>query len=72
MFFGFCTSFIISCLLKYLFAQVIEQNLLVPLNWLAGAKLLQYSHLSTGNEWKKQNNRIRIYFHIEVFCILLY
>lgn len=26
-----------------------EQNLLVPLNWLAGAKLLQYSHLSTGN-----------------------
>ena len=31
----------------YLLAQVMEQNLLVPLNWLAGAKLLQYSHFST-------------------------
>lgn len=37
-----------------------EQNRLVPLNWVAGAKFLQYSHFSTeeervvGGEKKKQ------------------
>jgi hypothetical protein len=36
--------------LGYLLAQVLEQNLLEPLNWLAGAKLSQYSHFNTGEE----------------------
>lgn len=47
-------------MLTYLLAQVMEQNLLVPLNWLAGATLLQYSHFSTegggGGGWNKNNN----------------
>lgn len=42
-------------MLKYLFAHDMEQNRLVPLNWLAGAKFLQYSHFSTGEEvWRKR------------------
>lgn len=59
-----CNFFLrqIFYLLKYLFAHVMEQNLLVPLNWLAGAKLLQYSHLSTGKgRGKKQNNRVSLW-----------
>lgn len=41
-------------MLKYLLAQDMEQNLLVPLNWLAGAKFLQYSHFSTeGKVWRR-------------------
>ena len=35
---------------SYLFAQVFEQNLLDPLNWLAGARLPQYSHFNTEEE----------------------
>lgn len=35
---------------SYLLAQVFEQNLFDPLNWLAGARLAQYSHFNTGEE----------------------
>ena len=34
----------------YLLAQVFEQNLFDPLNWLAGARLPQYSHFNTEEE----------------------
>ena len=34
----------------YLLAQVLEQNLFDPLNWLAGARLPQYSHFNTEEE----------------------
>lgn len=37
-------------MVKYLLAQDMEQNLLVPRNWLAGAKFLQYSHFNTGGK----------------------
>lgn len=43
--------------LSYLLAQVFEQNLFEPLNWLAGARLPQYSHFST-EEVERQNNII--------------
>ncbi len=36
----------------YLLAQVLEQNLFDPLNWLAGARLPQYSHFNTEEENK--------------------
>ena len=42
---------------KYLLAQDMEQNLLVPLNWLAGAKFLQYSHFSTERNKKKADGK---------------
>lgn len=44
---------------KYLLAQDMEQNRLVPLNWLAGAKLLQYSHLSTAGREGQRSDRVR-------------
>lgn len=43
---------------SYLFAQVFEQNLLDPLNWLAGARLPQYSHFNTEEE--KEHLRLKI------------
>lgn len=47
-------------MLKYLLAQDMEQNLLVPLNWLAGAKFLQYSHFSTeGRVWRREKQKQR-------------
>lgn len=38
---------------RYLLAQVFEQNLFDPLNWLAGARLPQYSHFNTEEEEEK-------------------
>lgn len=37
---------------SYLLAQVFEQNLFDPLNWLAGARFPQYSHFNTGGKLK--------------------
>lgn len=51
-----------------------EQNLLVPLNWLAGAKLLQYSHLSTGNARKTEKIEMEEYiFNYKEYriCIII-
>lgn len=43
---------------KYLLAQAMEQNLLVPLNWLAGAKFLQYSHFSTEGREERETEQV--------------
>lgn len=44
----------------YLLAQVFEQNLFDPLNWLAGARLPQYSHFNTEEEKMKRITHLHI------------
>lgn len=58
---------------SYLFAQVFEQNLFDPLNWLAGARFPQYSHFNTElNKRKTRYYRQELHIFMQPYLFFHY